>query len=162
MNTSSRRIKRALTSVCAALAVAIVVAPWALAAAPIFHFQRESMSAYRHQLAAGEIHAATFNKVPHSLHLSLNNHQHMLVVYPPKQYKAVVAELEAKGVPVAVKHVKAAAKPTHHKLRYIAGGVLVLVILIVLGVLLVGRRRALLEESEKQAGEGASEPSSPV
>ena len=160
MNIPTRVASIARVGLCTAILAALACS--GALAASIFHFQRESMSAYRHQLAGGEIHAATFNKVPHSLHLSLNDHQHVLVVYPPKQYKAIVAELQAKGVPVAVKHVKAAAKPTHHKLRYIAGGVLVVVILVVLGVLLVGRRRALLEESEKQAGEGASEPSSTV
>jgi hypothetical protein len=137
-------------------------------AASVVHFQPESLSAFQRQLAAGEIHAVTFNKIPHSMHLSLNDHQHLLVVYPPQQYKAVFAQVTAKGVSVKfVKHAKAAAKPAHHKLRYIAGGILVLFIVVVLIVLLVGRRRTLLEElsaetpSPEPEGSSGSTPANP-
>lgn len=153
----NRSIRLSFAAVLAACAVVALLAGGAYGAVGVFHFQRESMAQYEKQLANGEIHAATFNKVPHSLHLSMNDHRHLLVVYPPLQYKAIVAQLQAKGVPVAVeKHTKAAAKPAKHKLRYIAGGILVVVILVVLIVLLVGRRRDLTAEPEEQTGAQAS------
>ena len=121
------------------------------------------MQDFQRQLAKGEIHAATFNKIPHSLHLSMNDHRHLLVVYPPLQYKKISAELKAKGVSVAVaKHAKGSAKSAKHTLRYIAGGILVLVILVVLAVLLIGRRRDLLtERSEDQPRAPENPPDSP-
>ena len=154
MNRSIRPSIGAALALCAVIAL---LAGSAYGAVAGFHFQPESVAQFEKQLAAGEIHAATFNKVPHSLHLSMNDHRHLLVVYPPLQYKKIVAQLLAKGVPVAVeKHTKAAAKPAKHKLRYIAGGILVLVILVVLIVLLVGRRRDLTGEPDEETGGQAS------
>jgi hypothetical protein len=163
----NRRLKRAsrITAVGLCLALAplqLISASPAVAAAP-FHFQHESMQQFQTQLAAAQIHAATFNKVAHTLHLSMNDHNHFLVVYPPLEYKKIVASLEAKNVPVAVlKHAKktTTAKPAHHKLRYIAGAILVLIILAALLMSLMSRRRALLQSTEGSSGEGAEEPSS--
>jgi hypothetical protein len=156
----NRSIRPSIAAALAACALLALLAGGAYGAGDVFHFQRESMAQFEKQLAKGEIHAATFNKVPHSLHLSMNDHRHLLVVYPPTEYKKIVAQLQAKGVPEAVeKHAQAAAKPAKHKLRYIAGGILVLVILVVLIVLLVGRRRELTEEQpEETGGQSSSAP----
>ncbi len=146
MSRSKRLSTSARLVICAVLAAAAVTCSHA-AAATALHFQSETLQEFERQLAKGEIHAATFNKIPHSLHLSMNDHRHLLVVYPPLQYKQIAAELRAKGVPVRIaKHAKGATKSAKHTLRYIAGGILVLVILVVLVVLLIGRRRDLLTE----------------
>lgn len=142
----------------ACLAITVIVAIPA-SAATVFHFQPETMQQFEVQLAHGQIHASTFNKKAHTLHLSLNDHRHMLVSYPPLEYKKIVASLEAKNVPVAVeKHAKAPVKKAAHKLRYIALGILVIVILAVLAVLLLGRRRTLL--AEETSGKGPEAPAS--
>jgi hypothetical protein len=158
MNRSTRGLTRALPTASLVLSTACLMLTLALASASqasaaTVHFQHESMSAFEHQLAAGEIHAATFNKKAHSLHLSMNDHRHFLVSYPSHEEPQIAAKLEAKGVPVKIeKHASttAAAKPVKHKLRYIAGGILVLIIVAIVIVLLVGRRRALDEEDEER------------
>ena len=65
----------------------------------------------------------------------------MVVVYKPKGSPALIAKLKAKHVPVTIVAKKQAEKeakekPLHkklikHKLRYIAGAVVVIVILVV-------------------------------
>lgn len=156
MNRSRSNSKARAGILCLALIGATAFAALPAMAASVFHFQPENMQQFRQQLASSQIHAVTFNKVAHTMHLSMNDHRHLLVSYPPLQYKAIVASLEGKNVPVAVeKHAKAAPKPAHHKLRYIAGGILVLVIVIVLVVLLMGRRRALLE-NQPSSGESST------
>jgi hypothetical protein len=134
------------------LACALVL-PAALAsgAEAVIHYQKESLPTYERQLSGGEIAAATFNKKIRSLHLTLKNGQHVLVVYPPHEQAKFAAALEAKGIPVAVlepaaANAEIAKKPVHHKLRYIAGGILVLVIIVVGAVLLLDRRRKLAAE----------------
>ena len=57
----------------------------------------------------------------------------------------VRSELEAKHVPVSVLSTSQAKKeqgkrPVHHKLRYIAGGIVIAIIVIVGGVALYNRR----------------------
>ncbi|HEY1457088.1 MAG TPA: hypothetical protein VGF15_01100 [Solirubrobacteraceae bacterium] len=162
MNRSIRLSMSARLALCTVLALAALSGASA-GAASVFHFQRESMQEFQSQLAKGEIHAATFNKVPHSLHLSMNDHRHLLVVYPPAEYKQLYTQLKAKGVSVAIeKHAKTAAKPAKHTLRYIAGGILVVVILVVLIVLLIGRRRDLLSDADESAQAGEEPSSSPA
>jgi hypothetical protein len=110
-------------------------------------FVHEGLQAFEKQLAAGQIHAATFNKKAHSLHLSMNDGRHLLVSYPSHNEPQLAAKLEAKGVPVAIEKKAKKATPTaHHTLRYVAGGILVIVIIVVAGVLLMDRRRKLGEE----------------
>jgi hypothetical protein len=131
-------------------------------AATVIHYQHESMQAFQVQLAHGEIRAATFNKKPHSLHLLLNDGRHVLAIYPPHNEPQIAAALEAKGVPVSIERHKTKAAPVHHTLRYIAGGILVIVILAILAVLLIGRRRNLAqgegEGDPGQAGEASAAP----
>lgn len=124
--------------------LALLMAAGAIGAVLFVH---ESYGAFEKQLAAHQIHAATFNKKAHTLHLSMNDGRHLLVSYPSHNEPQIAAQLEAKGVPVTVE--KKAKKPTpavHHTLRYVAGGILVLVIIVVAAVLLVDRRRKLGEE----------------
>jgi hypothetical protein len=109
--------------------------------------QQESEASFRQQLASGEIQQATINRLLRRAHLVLKDGKHIYFRYPPhKQEPRVVAELKAKRVPVVIEassRAKSEAKavPRHHKLRYIAGGVVIAVIVIVIAVLLVNRRR---------------------
>ena len=128
-------------------------------AATVIHFQKESVGAYEAQLHHGEVHALTFHPGTSTghLHISLNNGNHMTVSYASSEQGKLVAQAQADHarVQVATVTVKKAA-PVKHKLRYIAGGILVVVIIVVLGVLLIGRRRALAEDGERPQGEGSA------
>jgi hypothetical protein len=123
-------------------------------------FVHESYGAFEKQLAAHQIHAATFNKKAHTLHLSMNDGRHLLISYPSHNEPQIAAALEAKGVPVTVeKKAKKATPAVHHTLRYVAGGILVLVIIVVAAVLLVDRRRKLGEEGGDTPPPTQSQPS---
>jgi hypothetical protein len=141
----------ALAGICLVLVVPVAGA----GAAPI-RFEHEGMTAFYAQLSAHSVHAVTFNRVAHSLHISLNDGRHMLAVYPPKQYKAITARILAKGVPVKVEKSKSAS--SHHKLRYIAAAVLVLIILLVVLVIGLNRRQkgGRSPETEQPPGEPVS------
>jgi hypothetical protein len=109
-------------------------------------YTKEGQQAYEQQLAAGEIREATINKRLRRMRMTLKDGRHVFYRYPPKGEPAVAAQLKAKHVPVTVltpaQAKREASKiPRHHKIRYIAGGVLVAVILIVGAVLLINRRR---------------------
>jgi hypothetical protein len=128
---------------CLALAI---LAPAAGAAESTTAYTHEGVKAFEQQLAGGQIQSATFNKRVRSLRLILKDGKHVLYRYPPKQEPALAAKLASKGVPVTVLKPAEAAKeakkvPVHHKLRYIAGGILLAVIIIVGAVLLIDRRR---------------------
>ncbi len=143
MNRTVRSARRAAV-LAMTLALALVTAASATGAV---HFTHESFGAFEKQLAAGQIHAATFNKKAHTLHLSMNDGRHLLVSYPSHEEPQLAAKLAAKGVPVAVekKKAKKATTAVHHTLRYVAGGIVVIVVIVVAAVLLVDRRRKLGE-----------------
>ncbi len=130
-------------SLCLTLAL---LAPSASAAEGTIVYTHESLSAYEQQLASGQIQAATFNKRVRSLHLTLKDGRHVLVKYAAHGEPALAAQLQAKKIPVSVLKPAEALNeqkktPVHHKIRYIAGGILIAVIIIVGAVLLINRRR---------------------
>jgi hypothetical protein len=148
----NRTVRSALRAAALAMTLALALAASAVGAV---HFTHESFGAFEKQLAARQIHAATFNKKAHTLHLSMNDGRHLLVSYPSHEEPQLAAKLAAKGVPVAVekKQKKKATTAVHHTLRYVAGGIVVIVIIVVAAVLLVDRRRKL--------GEGATDTAPP-
>lgn len=154
---SPRLQKVAVAAVCVALAL---LAPEIAAGAA--RFQKESLQAFQQQLNAGQIHAATFNKKAHTLHLSLNDGRRMLVSYPSHEEPQLAAQLRAKGVPVAVQKKKKKSvvkKAVHHTLRYIAGAIVVVVIGVIAAVLLIDRRRKL---GEARGGAPARSSGDPI
>lgn len=157
MSRSSRSLPAALAAVCVALAAGALAVP---AGAAALHFEQETLKAYEGQLHKGEVHAVTFHSGSPGghLHISLNNGGHMTVEYPASQQAKLVAAAEAANTRVKVATVKAKkTAAVKHKLRYIAGGLLILVVLVVLVVLLIGRRRALAEgDSRSPRGESAA------
>ena len=148
MNTPPRAsifIKIAASVACLACLCLVPIAS-AGAAAAVPKYQQESAATYEQQLAAGEIRAATFNRKVRSLHLTLKDGRRMLLKYGPKEGGKLTTQLKAKGVPVTVLTHSQAVKesgptPVHHKLRYIAGGIVLAVIVVVGAVLLINRRR---------------------
>ena len=145
----NRSIRGAVGSLACLLALALL-AP-TVDAATVIHYQHESYQTFQSQLAHGEIHTATFNKKPHSVHVLLNDGRHVLAIYPSHDEPQIAAALSAKGVSVTVEKHKSKTAPVHHTLRYIAGGILVIVILAILAVLLIGRRRNFAEGSGETA-----------
>ncbi len=144
----------------------LVVSGSALGATTAIHFEPESLSALKVQLGHHEVHLLSFHpagSVGH-IHVSLNGGRHMTVSYSSSEQAALVALAHTDGtrVLVATAKPKAAAKPVHHKLRYIAAGILVVVIVVVAAVLLIDRRRKLGEGDGERAPESApTPPSSP-
>jgi ATP-dependent Zn protease len=129
-----RSLPTALVASCLALAL---YSASALAAPPPV---TESFSTFKAQVAAGQVRDAVFNKKAHTAHIVLKNLQRQEISYPSHQFAQLSAELKAKGAHVVVKGSASKAKPVHHKLRYIAGAI-VIVALIGIGVLLLLRRR---------------------
>lgn len=142
------RPTRALTSMMLAVCVALfLLAPGAIAAEATITYKHESEAAFAQQLAAKQIRSAIVNKRLRTLRLTLKDGTHVLAKYPKHQEPQTVARLKARGVAVTVlakteaeKEAKA-KKPSHHKIRYIVGAVVIAVIVIVGAVLLVNRRR---------------------
>jgi 4-amino-4-deoxy-L-arabinose transferase-like glycosyltransferase len=153
----NRTIRLAVGSLACVLALAPLTQ--AVEAATVIHYQHESYQTFQGQLAHGEIHTATFNKKPHSVHVLLNDGRHVLAIYPSHDEPQIAAALSAKGVSVSVEKHKSKTAPVHHTLRYIAGGILVVVILAILAVLLIGRRRNLAEGSRETAPGAGGETS---
>ncbi|HEY2570176.1 MAG TPA: hypothetical protein VGI27_01820 [Solirubrobacteraceae bacterium] len=144
MNSPTRALTSVLLAVCVAFSL---LAPAAIAAEATITYKHESEGEFAKQLAAKQIRSAIVNKRLRTLRLTLKDGTHVLAKYPKHQEPQTVAALKAHGATVSVlgktgaeKEAKA-KKPTHHKLRYIVGAVVIAVIVIVGAVLLVNRRR---------------------
>src|ERR1700726_4208584 len=87
----------------------------------------ESYPTLVHQIDAGQVTIAYVNEETHHVQANLKDGSQQLIAFPPAQHKTLVDSLLHHSVTVIYTrkkpHVKAAAKPVHHVLRYIAGGV---------------------------------------
>jgi hypothetical protein len=122
------------------------VLPAAVASGASIVYQNETFPQYEQQLAGGQIQSVTINKRLRSLRITLKDGRYVLAKYGKHEEPKVAAALEAKHVAVTVLTPTVAQrevpkKPAHHKLRYIAGGVLIVVIVIVGAVLYINRKR---------------------
>lgn len=126
----------------------LALTPPALAAAPV---PRESYATLLHQinLKKGDpkrVVAATVDKRRHHIRVTLADGSRPLIVYPPSQDKFLVDTLLRHHI-----HPKyTAAKKVHHVLRYIAAGVVAVLLLIGAGVWVYTRGR----ETEREPGDG--------
>ena len=131
----------------ASLALCALFGGVALAAeAGTIDYVHESEADFAKQLKAKEVKAVTVNKRLRTMRVTLADGRHVLASYPKQQEPQTVSRLQARGVAVTVlsKHEaekEAGPKKTHHKIRYIVGGVVILVILIAGAVLLFNRGR---------------------
>jgi hypothetical protein len=146
--TTSLTSKLLLCLLCLTAAVALPSA--ASGAEGAISYKHESFAEYEKQLAAGQIQAVTINKRLRSVHVTLKDSSHVLAKYAAHEEPKVVAALQAKGITATIESKtqasKEAAKPVKHKLRYIAGGILIVVIVVVGGVLFVDRKRKREQE----------------
>jgi ATP-dependent Zn protease len=127
---------------CASLIPAAVAAGAEIA----LSYQNESLNEFQQQLAGSQIQAVTINKRLRTLHVTLKDGRYVLATYARHEEPTIAAALNAKHVSVTVlteaEALKEAAKrPVHHKIRYIAGGVLIVLIVLVVGVVFIKRRR---------------------
>ena len=139
-STRSRTGTRVLCCLLGALSLA---AP-AGAATPVY--EKESEQVWEQQLAARRIRSATINKFLQTVRTTLKDGRHVLFKYPKGQEPRVRKQLAAKHVPVTVlSHTQAVSeakkKPVHHKLRYIAGGIVLGLIVLAGAALLIKRWR---------------------
>ena len=142
MSRASSRLLQGL-----ALLVCLAVAAPLAAAQGAVSYQHESEAEFTQQLASRQIASATINKRLRTIRVTLKDGRHVLAKYPPRQEPRVLAELRAKGVQVSVLgKAQAVAEekkvPKKHKLRYIIGGVLIAIVVVVGGVLLYNRTRS--------------------
>jgi hypothetical protein len=125
-----------------AICVALALPAEGLAAAATPTYTKESRQAYESQLQKGEIAEATFNKFVRSLRLTLKNGDHVIYSYPSKGAPKLEAELKARSIPVTAlrghkhKHKKAAK----HTRRYVAIGIVVVLLLAGVAFLMFRRR----------------------
>lgn len=145
----SRRLVLALAAIASALALS---APAGAGAAATVHFTPETLATLQGQIKGGQVQAAAFNKKAHTVHITLKDGRHVIASYPSHNEPQLAAQLTAKGATVQIKKVKIKKKPAHHKLRYIAGGILVALIAVVAIVLGLNRRR----EGEAAGGAAAA------
>jgi hypothetical protein len=143
MKIAIGRARHALTLAMMLLAVLALSASAAYGAVGYVH---ESLPEFEAQLKAGQIREATINRRLRSVRVTLTDGRHMRAQYARGEEPHVRSALEAKHVAVSVlttsqpkqEHVK---RPVHHKLRYIAGGIVIAIVVIVGGVALYNRRK---------------------
>ncbi|HWD11517.1 MAG TPA: hypothetical protein VG366_06715 [Solirubrobacteraceae bacterium] len=107
-------------------------------------YTKESLQEWEKQLAAGKIASVVINRPLRSLRTTLKDGTYVLAHYVPRHEHQIAATLTAKHVSFEVLTPSAAAKEVPkkaHKLRYIAGGILIVVVLVVGTVLYVDRKR---------------------
>jgi hypothetical protein len=142
------KVPQLALSFCLILALS---APAASAAEETIKYTKESQQAYEQQLAKREIKEAVINKRLRRLRMTLKDGRHVLYRYPAKGEPALAAQLKARHVPVTILTPAEAKReeskiPRHHKIRYIAGGVLLAIVVIGGAAFLINRRRKLAME----------------
>ncbi len=146
MIATTRASIAARIALCVALLACTSVLPAPAASGASITYQNETFQQYEQQLAGAQIQSVTINKRLRSLRITLKNGSYVLAKYAKHEEPKVAAALAAKHVAVTVLTPTVAQsevpkKAAHHKLRYIAGGVLIVVILIVGAVLYINRKR---------------------
>jgi hypothetical protein len=146
MRTANLRPISAAALAAAAVSVLLALSLLPAPARGAVGYTHESFAVYEEQLAAGQIREVTINKRLRTLRITLTDGRHVLAKYAPKEEPKVRRNLNAKHVTVHVLS-SAAAKAeqskgkVHHKLRYIAGGIVIAVLVIVGGVVFYNRRK---------------------
>jgi hypothetical protein len=147
MIATTRASITARIALCIALLACTSALPAPAAAGAVIAYQNETFKEYEQQLAGAQIQSVTINKRLRSLRITLKDGRFVLAKYGKHEEPNVAAALAAKHVAVTVLTPTVALKEVpkkavHHKLRYIAGGIVIVMILIVGAVLYINRKRA--------------------
>jgi ATP-dependent Zn protease len=122
------------------------LAPGANAEAPIT-YRHETEAEFDQQITAKKIKTAVINKSLRTVRVTLDNGEHVLGKYPKHQVPQTIARLKAAGATVSLLSKKEGERQAYkskqhkHKIRYIVGGVLIVLIVIGGAVWLIRRRR---------------------
>jgi hypothetical protein len=143
----TRLTRTALTSkiaVCVAFLVCLCMIPAGATGAVVY--KKESLKEYEQQLASGQIKDVTINRRIRSVRVTLKDGTYVVAQYQRKGSKKVEAALRAQNVPFTILRPSQASKeivkkPVHHKLRYVAGGALIVVVALVVAVVVFDRKR---------------------
>jgi hypothetical protein len=141
----------AAAALCVAGASAMLALSTASADAATIVYEPVSQTVFLHEIDSGQVVSATINKRARSVRATLKDGSHVRFKYERHHEPQTYALVRSRGVPVTIltqaeAKAELAKVPVHHKIRYIAGGVLIALIVIVAAVLLINRRRRRREE----------------
>lgn len=108
------------------------------------------------QIDAGKVTRATINRTTHDVRLLLSDGTKALVVYPPSDEATLSATLHQHGATVKFTRHTHKQATTHHRIRYIAGGVLLALIVVGGGLYLYSRRSQEAPPSEQPPAGGTA------
>jgi hypothetical protein len=121
----------------------------------------ESYTALLHQIDSGQVLIAHVNERTNDIRVTLRNGTEEFVVYPHAGHKTLIDSLIHHGVkPIYTAH-KTAAKPVHHVLRYVAGGIVIVLLLIGAGVWVYTRGQRQSPPSEQREPQPSNKPDPP-
>ncbi len=144
MNPSLRTLTLRLAAV---LLVALAFPSVAAAEeAAVSHYTKETEKNYEEQLHAAEISEAKINKRDHNVLITLKNGEKVFIHLHAHDVEKIEAALRAKGITATVEsseeaQKEVAAKPAKHKLRYIIGGVVIVLVIVAIGYYIYDRKR---------------------
>ena len=113
-------------------------APLAPAATPA---TTESYQALLGQISAGQVRSAVINRKPHTIKVTLDDGSVQRIDYPPADEKTLSDSLRTHGAVVKIAKKKKAKNAVHHRLRYIAAGIVGVVVVVGLVLLILRGRR---------------------
>jgi hypothetical protein len=133
-------------------------APFAIAAPST---QTESYAALLHQIESGQVVVAHVNERTNDIRVTLKDGSEEFVSYPRSQHKHLIDALLRHGVrPIYTTHAKA-KKPVHHVLRYVAGGIVIVLLLIGAGVWVYTRSQRQSPPTERRGAQPSNNPDPP-
>ena len=148
--TGPMRMRALATLSACALALGALAAAAAVPAAAASE-SKETQQEYEQQLSSGQIASVQLNRRIARVHVTLKDGTRFYYHYGKGERPNVEKQLRAKHVAFVVLSPSEAkseekAQPKKHKIRYIAGGALVLIAVAVGVFLLIRRRRTTLAE----------------
>jgi len=156
-------------SAAALLALAVLLLPALLggvssarAEGTATHYNKENLAQYESQLNGGQVQSIVVNKRTRSLRITLKNGEHVFVKYAKRTGPKYYAAVKAHHVPLTfltAAQAKAKQKKPAHKIRYIAGGALILVLAIVGAILYYNRGRQAARDGPAPTPRGEHPPS---
>ena len=104
----------------------------------------ESIVVFEGQLDGHRVSSVMLHTKAHTFHASLKDGRKVSIAFPTSRQKQLEGDIRAQGIAVKVAKVQSPS----HKLRYIVGGIAVVVIILVAVGLLYARRRRIREDEE--------------
>ena len=113
-------------------------------------YRHETEAEFEQQIAAKKIKHAEINRSLRTVRVTLDDGSHVLGKYPKHQVPQTIARLKASGATVTLLSKKEGERQAYkskkhkHKIRYILGGVLI-VLIVVGGIVWLTKRRRQLD-----------------